>query len=158
MQLIISQGICGHDHADRTVYGPHIGFSENILLLSGDGSWKRWHHCLPRSFFCTEKKGNHEWEEASPWDPHSWLCGFLPGFCRQLKETHEQQLRELEDNYKAALREEKLSSQEKIGKDKPGALPWAIHYGEDSGWAVTRLSMEPKLRERKWESKRCREP
>ena len=42
-------------------------------------------------------------------------CGLLLGSHRELEEAHAAQLSELEKNYKAALKAEKLAAQDKLG-------------------------------------------
>lgn len=42
-------------------------------------------------------------------------CGLLLGSHRELEEAHAAQLCELEKNYKAALKAEKLAAQDKLG-------------------------------------------
>lgn len=41
--------------------------------------------------------------------------GLFPGSHRELKEAHEAELSQLENNYKAVLKAEKLAAQEKLG-------------------------------------------
>lgn len=63
-------------------------------------------------------------------EPSAGDCGLLLGPHRELEEAHAAQLSELEKNYKAALKAEKLAAQDKLGKvlgDDPGKGAEADH-------------------------------
>lgn len=69
----------------------------------------------------------------------------FPGSHRELKEAHAAELNQLENNYKASLKAEKLAAQEKLGtvwtrENDPGEGPEADH---GHGWAEAAFSRCP---------------
>lgn len=81
-------------------------------------------------------------------------CGLLLGSYGELEETHAAQLSELEKNYKAALKAEKLAAQDKLGtvgtwENDPdeGVAADPADLGQRNthghGWTLPRLSRFP---------------
>uniref|UniRef100_A0A8C0JT89 Flagellum associated containing coiled-coil domains 1 n=1 Tax=Canis lupus dingo TaxID=286419 RepID=A0A8C0JT89_CANLU len=61
--------------------------------------------------------------------------GLFPGSHRELKEAHEAELSQLENNYKAVLKAEKLAAQEKLGTD-------SIHDEMEDKWSKKKAKWE----------------